>query len=74
MTTSQTAAVLGVSGRTLLKYMDNGLITPVGTAGLAYLFDERAVTELGRRLATIPSPARGEDHHAKGEPEGEPAW
>ncbi len=77
LTTSQTAAVLGVSGRTLLKYVDLGWIAPVGTAGLAYLFDERQVTELGRRLATNPRPARGGHHYGEGEPagqsEGEPA-
>lgn len=65
LTTAQVTGVLGVSLRTLHRYMDARLIKPIGTAGQAYLFDERAVTELRRQLALRREKARGGGTHGK---------
>jgi len=50
ITTTQAALVLGVSTRTLYRYMSEGLILRAGTVGQSYVFYADEVEELRRRL------------------------
>jgi len=50
LTTTQAAHVLGVSTRTLYRYMDEGLILRAGTVGQSYVFYADEVEVLRRRL------------------------
>ena len=50
LTTTQAAHVLGVSTRTLYRYMDEGLILRAGTVGQSYVFYADEVEILRRRL------------------------
>jgi excisionase family DNA binding protein len=50
LTTTQAALALGVSTRTLYRYMDEGLIARAGTVGQSYVFYAEDVEELRRRL------------------------
>ncbi len=50
LTTTQAALALGVSTRTLYRYMDEGLILRAGTVGPSYVFYADEVEELRRRL------------------------
>ncbi len=68
--TSRTAALLGVSGRTLLKLVDDGLVAPIGRVGLGYVFDEDQVAELRRQLDQKARQAYGGKHERPG---GQPA-
>ena len=49
LTTTQAALVLGVSTRTLYRYMSDGLILRAGTVGQSYVFYADEVEELRRR-------------------------
>ena len=50
LTTTQAAHVLGVSTRTLYRYMDEGLILRAGTVGQSYVFYADEVEGLRHRL------------------------
>ncbi len=50
ITTTQAALVLGVSTRTLYRYMSEGLILRAGTVGQSYVFYADELEELRRRL------------------------
>ncbi|HKX02427.1 MAG TPA: helix-turn-helix domain-containing protein [Methylomirabilota bacterium] len=50
LTTTQAAHVLGVSTRTLYRYMDEGLILRAGTVGQSYVFYADEVEVLRQRL------------------------
>jgi len=50
LTTTQAALALGVSTRTLYRYMDEGLMLRAGTVGPSYVFYADEVEELRRRL------------------------
>jgi excisionase family DNA binding protein len=55
LTARQTCDRLGVSRRTLARYLDDGLLTPERTAGGHLRFDPAAVDELRERLAAAPA-------------------
>jgi excisionase family DNA binding protein len=50
LTTTQAAHVLGVSTRTLYRYMDERLILRAGTVGQSYVFYADEVEGLRQRL------------------------
>jgi excisionase family DNA binding protein len=50
LTTTQAAHVLGVSTRTLYRYMDERLILRAGTVGQSYVFYADEVEVLRQRL------------------------
>ncbi len=50
LTTTQAAHALGVSTRTLYRYMDERLIFRAGTVGQSYVFYADEVEDLRRRL------------------------
>ncbi len=50
LTTTQAAHVLGISTRTLYRYMDEGWILRAGTVGQSYVFYADEVEVLRRRL------------------------